>query len=228
MGRYLRNEKTGEYLLFPDCAFLHELGNELDGDRRIVSISIRLGSKKDAALPERQRAIILTDETLEIASPKDPDVLRFRFVKTAGLAGTLVLTIKADRWDYLKEKIVSAVGFLPLKYTGNSEIFWSFREIAKIHFTADDRMKVNAIDLLFRQLNFLKNILIERSDLSPEECDHWLQKIVDDDFSIEKSPDSFRLNTKTGSVALKYRKFLEAVEVVQSNDYAIQYEWEAA
>lgn len=212
-------------MLFPDEVRLQIISIDEDVDRLVISVALNLTAPVSPTLPPHHRQIILTDEFLTISTPKDPMVLRFRFVKKVGLSGVMVLTVRKSDWKEVQTKIAGRIGYLPLMYKGNSEAFWTTRNLAHIQVTSRDRQVIREKNSLFQQLLTLKNLMVLGSSLSDFDCEQWLQQTIDKTVPILKISGTYKLDISDTVYQIDYVKLLEAETVVMAHEPSTTFRW---
>ena len=227
MDRFILDEKSGLYFLFPDQAVLRLVSDTKEDGRLFVSISVGLSAwieNPDAPKPNRQ--VVLTNEYLDVIRPIDPRINRFRFVKKEGLSGSITLVCDQNDWQDIRMRISEEPDYLKINYKGTTEEYWVHRKLASINLSIGESQGLGALKNLYNQLSTLRRWMSERTSMSSADIDLWLQVTVDTQLPICSIDDSFLLQIPNEPLTVEYKRFMQSVASISASPSSMRILWE--
>jgi len=228
MDRFIYDQKTGTYLLFPDKAVLRIASKSVEDSMMYVSIGISLLAwGDDSRAPKPNREIVLVGETFEVIRPVDQKIHKFKFVKKEALTGSITLVCNASEWEEIKRRITDESDYLKISYKGVSEDYWAPRKLASINIKDDDIKDLRASRKLYEQLLLVRRWMQERSPMTNADIDEWLQSSVDNQLPVQLNNGSFLLLAPSSALTLEFSKLMQSSSSIYSSQSDIKIKWEA-
>lgn len=227
MDRFILDEKSGVYFLFPDQAVLRLVSDTKEDGRLFASIYVGLSAwieNPDAPKPNRQ--IILTDAIFDVPRPTDPRINRFRFVRKEGLTGSITLVCDQNDWQDIRKRISEEPDYLRIDYKGTTEEYWAQRKLASIELGIGDVQSLGGLRSLYNQLSTLRRWMSERTSMSGADIDLWLQGVVDTQLPVRSIDNSFLLQIPNGPVTIEYKRLMQSVTSISASPFSMKIIWE--
>jgi len=227
VDRFILDERSGVYLLFPDQAVLRIVSEAKEDGRLFVSIAIGLSAwVENPDTPKASRQVVLTDEYFDVTRPADPRINRFRFVRKEGLTGSITLVCDPVDWQDIRLKISEEPGYLSVEYKGTTEEYWAYRKLASMSLSVGESKSLRAMRNLYGQLSLLRRWMSEKTTMSSADIDLWLQGAVDLQFPVRFIDNSFLLQIPDETVTVEYKRLMQSVASISSNPSSTRIVWE--
>lgn len=226
MERFILDERSGVYLLFPDQAVLGIVSEEKEDDRLFASISIALSAWiENPDVPKPNRQVVLTDEYFDVIRPTDPRINRFRFVRKEGLTGSITLVCDPFDWQDIRRRIGEEPEYLRIEYKGTTEEYWAYRKLASMSLSIGELKSLRTMRTIYGQLSVLKRWMSEKTTMSTADIDLWLQVAVDTQFPVRFIDNSFLLQIPDESVTIEYKRLMQSVSSISANPSNTRIVW---
>jgi hypothetical protein len=212
-NRYFIDDATNTALVFPDLLKLSFIAESIDGGDVTISIDAELvADPKEIAKFHAARQIVLGDTFFVLRRPQHNGVIDFQFLPTGGLAGRVVLVIKAASSAEVKKLATTDPKFFDPEYSGRTENFTSKVEIAKVSLSDIEIERVRNKAGLIAQIQLLSETVtanIKQTDI--KYALHLAEKLINDEGLVNKIDGIWHLTLPSGG---KIIRLVEVQEIV--------------
>lgn len=212
-NRYFIDDATKIALVFPDLLKLSVVAESIDDGDLTISIDAELvADPKEIAKFQAARQIVLGDTFFVLRRPHHPGVIDFQFLPTGGLAGRVVLVIKAASSAEVKKLSTTDSKFFDPEYSGRTENYTSKVEIAKVSLSDIEIERVRNKGGLVAQIQLLCETVstnIKQTDIKYALT--LAEKLINDEGLVNKIDELWHLTLPSGS---KILRLVEVQEIV--------------
>lgn len=158
--RYETNEKDGMKLLYPDQMEIR-VTRDKDEKETVFVVVIKLSVSAEALQLPNSRPMTIQNRFLALRKPKKPTVLDFQFVPGPDFTGTATIVVENIHGDDVENAILHDIEYFDPVYSGDSELFYTQIEIARVSLPPIEVEKVRSGRNVVNQIIMLQTLVTQ-------------------------------------------------------------------